>query len=169
MIKNIALIGMMGSGKSSVASILANVLNRPLIECDLIIEQNEKLLISDIFSHYGEEYFRNRESELCIELAQKEGSIISCGGGIILHTNNCINLRKSSWIVFIDRKIENILETIDREHRPLAQNQDQFLKIYHQRLPIYKESAHFTIQNNGSFEDIIDQILSSIPDSRVEE
>ena len=78
---NIALIGFMGSGKTTIANCLSSMFAMETIEMDALIAQREGMSISDIFDKYGEEYFRTLETNLLIELQAKSNTVISCGGG----------------------------------------------------------------------------------------
>ena len=82
MAKNIVLIGMMGCGKTTVGKLLAQHLNRPLVDTDALIEQREGRSIPDIFARDGEAYFRALELDLCRELSEQDSLVIACGGGL---------------------------------------------------------------------------------------
>ena len=78
------LIGFMGAGKSTISDYLSTMFAMDIVEMDQVIAEREEMSIPDIFSTYGEEYFRNLETNLLIELQQKSNVIISCGGGAAL-------------------------------------------------------------------------------------
>ena len=81
MAENIFLIGFMGAGKSTIAKVLKEKLNVPLCEMDEMIAEQQKMAISDIFAQYGETYFRDLETQLVKDISEKDGVIVSCGGG----------------------------------------------------------------------------------------
>lgn len=93
--RNIFLIGFMGSGKTTVADHLGNMFNMEIAEMDQIIAKRQNMSISDIFATHGEDYFRNLETELLIEMQSKDGMIISCGGGTPMRDNNVEEMKKA--------------------------------------------------------------------------
>ena len=86
--KNIVLVGLMGAGKSSVGKLLAQKLNLSFVDTDEFIEKQENIKISDIFSKYGEQYFRDLENKVISDLATKTSLVISTGGGSVQNINN---------------------------------------------------------------------------------
>ena len=78
---NIVLIGFMGAGKSTISDYLSTVFDMEIVEMDQLIADREEMSIPDIFATYGEEYFRNLETDLLIEMQDKKNVVISCGGG----------------------------------------------------------------------------------------
>lgn len=79
---NIVLIGFMGAGKSTISDYLSTVFDMEIVEMDQLIADREEMSIPDIFATYGEEYFRNLETNLLIEMQDKKNVVISCGGGV---------------------------------------------------------------------------------------
>ena len=91
---NIVLIGFMGTGKSAIANCLSKMLPMETVEMDEVIAERARMSISDIFAVYGEEYFRNLETNLLVELQEKSNVIISCGGGTPLRDNNVAEMKR---------------------------------------------------------------------------
>ena len=85
---NIVLIGFMGAGKSTISDYLSTVFDMELVEMDQLIADREEMSIPDIFATYGEEYFRNLETNLLIEMQDKKNVVISCGGGVAMRERN---------------------------------------------------------------------------------
>ena len=81
---NIVLIGFMGAGKSTISDYLSTVFDMEIVEMDQLIADREEMSIPDIFATYGEEYFRNLETNLLIEMQDKKNVVISCGGGVAM-------------------------------------------------------------------------------------
>ena len=91
---NIVLIGFMGTGKSTISKYMSRMYGMEIVEMDQIIEEREGMSISDIFEKHGEEYFRNLETDLLIEMQDKKNVIISCGGGVAMRESNVAEMKK---------------------------------------------------------------------------
>ncbi|MDY2628663.1 MAG: shikimate kinase [Lachnospiraceae bacterium] len=117
---NILLIGFMGCGKSTVSSFLCKMLAMDSVEMDAVIVEREGMSINDIFTQYGEEYFRNLETNLLIELSRKNQLVVSCGGGAALRDVNVQHMKTNGRVVLLTAKPETILERVkDNDDRPL--------------------------------------------------
>ena len=103
--KNIILIGMPASGKTTISELLAEKLDMYWYDVDVYLEEKEGKLIKEIFSLHGEDHFRELEEKYTKELANKENIIISTGGGVIKRESNIENLKKNGVIIFIDRDV----------------------------------------------------------------
>ena len=120
--KNIFLIGFMGAGKSTVARYLHRQQGMNWLEMDKEIERKEGMPVSEIFRLRGEEYFRERETELLLSLADKENTVVSCGGGVPLRACNVEAMKKSGIVVFLTARPETILDRVKDSHeRPLLE------------------------------------------------
>lgn len=98
---NIVLIGFMGAGKSTISEFLKNSFAMEVIEMDQIIAEREGMTISDIFEVYGEQYFRNLETNLLIEMQSKTNVVISCGGGTPMRECNVVEMKKNGRVVLL--------------------------------------------------------------------
>lgn len=157
--RNIVLIGMPGSGKSTIGKMLSTKLNMEFKDTDELIEKETNMEIKDIFKLYGEEKFREIEKNVIKSLQDKSSCIISCGGGIIKDIENINYLRKNGVIIYLDRDIENIYLN---DKRPLTQNKDDLIRLYKERLPLYKKYSDYIIENNKDAIDAIKQIEMEI-------
>lgn len=155
--KNIVLIGMPGCGKSTAADYLRKKTGRSCLDTDAMVENcGEK--IPDIFAHYGEAEFRRREAE-AVRLAGKgAGKIIATGGGAILKEENRIALRENSTVIFLDAPIE----TLATDGRPLSKNQEALKQMYAKRLPLYLETADFTVAVDANPEITVRRIMECV-------
>lgn len=161
--KNIILIGMMGCGKTTAGHLLAQQLGRPFVDCDELMEGNTGRTISEIFSQDGERGFRSLESQILEQLSHQEGLVIATGGGAVLSRNNVVSLRRNGILVFLDRPIEEICETLDTQDRPLAQEgHEAFVARHHHRLPHYLTAADVIIHDFSTPETTVAEILEKI-------
>ncbi|MBP2631111.1 MAG: Shikimate kinase [Firmicutes bacterium] len=119
--RNIVLIGFMGTGKTSTGKLLANRLGYFFIDTDNKIEIDNKISINDMFAQYGEKYFRNKEAETIHKVAEYHNAVISTGGGVVLNEDNMIALRQNGIIITLKASIDVILERTGRRKntRPL--------------------------------------------------
>lgn len=128
--KNIVLVGFMGSGKTTVGKMLAELLGYKFIDTDEIIEQSEGKSISDIFLEEGEQRFREIEARIAGGISGLEGHVISTGGGIVTNRENISNLKKAGLLVWLKATPETILKRVGSEnHRPLLNTEDPLEKI----------------------------------------
>ncbi|MBT9832285.1 shikimate kinase [Clostridium baratii] len=152
----IILIGMPGSGKTTIGKILAKELNYNFYDMDDYIEETSKKSIKELFEK-SEDEFRNIETEACRELSLKKRCVISTGGGVVKRDINIEILRESGIIVFINRPTEKILEDVDISKRPLLKNgKERLYKLYDERFCKYKNSCHIEVLNEGFLRDAID-------------
>ena len=120
---NIVLIGFMGAGKSTISEFLKTAFAMDVIEMDQIIAEREGMSISDIFEVYGEQYFRDLETNLLIEMQSRTNVVISCGGGTPMRECNVVEMKKNGRVVLLTAKPETILDRVKDSHdRPLIEN-----------------------------------------------
>jgi len=153
---NIVLVGMPGSGKSSVGQALSERLNIPFIDTDALIVKKAGMEITDIFAEYGETYFRDLESRVIADLAADTGVIISTGGGAVLRDENVYELKANGRLFLLDRPVDNIKPTDDR---PLADNRDKLLALYNERKPIYEACCDEIIDAGVALEEVVKEVL----------
>lgn len=161
---NIVLIGFMGCGKSTVGKKLAGALSYEFSDTDAMIEETYGKTISKMFEEDGEEYFRNAETELLQKLsAEAKGLVLATGGGMPMREENATLLRKIGTVVFLEAKIETILERLQNDTgRPLADGEDREARLrplYEKRLPVYRAAADYILDTEAkSFYAIIEEI-----------
>lgn len=160
--KNIILIGMPGSGKTTLGRAAADHLGRQFFDADECLEKWEKRSVEDFFAE-SETAFRAAETRTLKKLAEKEGSIIAAGGGAVIREENMTVLRKTGIICFIDRKPEEIAKDIDIEVRPLlAEGKQRLHRIYEERINLYRKYGEKRIRNRGTWENTLQELLEII-------
>ncbi|MBR2480037.1 MAG: hypothetical protein IKB56_01885 [Clostridia bacterium] len=143
--KNLVLIGMPGSGKSTYGRLIARALNKEFYDTDKVFEETFGATPKDIILEKGESTFRDMESEVVASLSAKLGVVIATGGGAVLRENNRKLLRANGTVLFIDRDI-SLLPT---DGRPLSK-ECGVQKLYLEREPIYRETADITIKTDAT-------------------
>lgn len=134
--QNIVLIGMPGCGKSTIGRKMSRMMDKEFIDTDELIEQKVGMSPSEYITKYGEEKFREVESDVIKEISDKQSVIIATGGGAILRDENVQNLKLYGKLFFINRPIG---ELQDATSRPLTGSEKLLAKVYKERLPIYKK------------------------------
>ena len=143
--KNLVLIGMPGSGKSTYGKLIAKELNKEFYDTDKVFEETFGSTPKQVILEKGEPAFRDMESEIVATLSSKFGVVIATGGGAVLRENNRKLLKANGTVLFIDRDI-SLLPT---DERPLSKEYG-VQKLYEEREPIYRETADITIKTDGT-------------------
>ena len=156
--ENIVLIGMPGSGKTTVGKLLAQTLGRPYWDTDELITEKTGLTPAQIIEKEGEKAFRAVESQVIEAVSEQTGAVIATGGGAVLAPENVELLRQNGRLYFLDRPLAQLLPTADR---PLSSSKEAMEKRYAERYPIYRAAADAVISNDGSAEMAAQQIKRS--------
>ena len=128
--RNIVLVGFMGTGKTTIGALIAKELNMEYVNTDELIEKKESMPINDIFSKKGEPHFREVEREVVKEVSQKENSVIDAGGGVVINELNMKDLKKNGVIFCLNATPEEILKRAKKyTHRPLLNVADPLVEI----------------------------------------
>jgi shikimate kinase len=155
---NIILIGMPGCGKSTIGKRLAEIINWSFIDVDRFIEEKTGKSIPDIFLS-GEDNFRDIESNIIQQLEVRTSTVISTGGGVVKREKNIESLKKHGIIIFINRSPEEILKDIDVASRPLlSSKKENLLKLYAERLELYKKYSDIEIANDSKLQVAIKKV-----------
>lgn len=156
----------MGSGKTAVGRILADRLGWPFVDTDEIVEKNEGIKISEIFSSLGEPYFRDAEARAVAQAAGMDKTVISCGGGAVLRAANIDALEKTGRVVCLMASPETIYaRTRHNDDRPLLRVEDPVKKIrelLESRREHYKRCAFLINTDDISAEEVADRILDKL-------
>lgn len=154
--ENVVIIGMPGSGKSTVGKFL-NVEDFEFFDTDAEIEKQCGCTIKELISTKGEQYFRNTETAVLKEISSKGGRIISTGGGAVLRKENIRALKQNGKLFFLDANLSRLTATDDR---PLSNTKDKLLKLYNERINIYKSAADIIVPDMETPELEADYILA---------
>ena len=144
---------MPGCGKSSLGKRVAGNMRIPYVDMDQRISDIVGCTVSEMFERYGEQAFRNAETNTLIQLTRETPSLISTGGGTVLRENNRAIMRNSGVIVLIDRPLEEILGDIKLDRRPLLAQKGlgEVERLYHERIDIYRSVADFVMDNSNGY------------------
>lgn len=160
---NIVLIGMMGAGKTTIGEKLSKATGMQLVDTDQkIVEKHGK--ISDIFEKYGEERFRDIETETVAEISKMDNRIVSTGGGCVLRKINSQFFQKTGKIVFLRAKEETIYNRVGHtgDVRPLLKEnaREKISLLLKERTPIYESCSDFIIDtDNLSLDEVVNVII----------
>lgn len=155
--QNIVIIGMPGSGKTTVSTMLAEKLGRKIFDTDTIVSENAGMTIPEIFAAQGEAGFRRLETEATAEVGKLSGNIISTGGGVVTVADNYGLLHQNGVIVWIERDTNKLA----RDGRPISLSSD-LNELYAARLPLYERFADIKADNNGDINDTVNAIMEMI-------
>lgn len=155
--QNIVIIGMPGSGKTAVSTMLAEKLGRKIFDTDTIVAEKAGVTIPEIFAAQGEAGFRRLETEATAEVGKLSGNIISTGGGVVTVAENYELLHQNGVIVWIERDTNKLA----RDGRPISLSSD-LNELYAARLPLYDRFADIKADNNGDINDTVNAIMEMI-------
>lgn len=161
---NIFLIGFMGAGKSTIAKELQKRLGFGLVEMDARIVEEQGMSINDIFSQFGEERFRDIESQLILDLGHEEASIVSCGGGVVVRSRNTEFMKQSGKVVYLTASPETVFQRVRYStDRPILNgnmNVEYIKGLMEKRQAFYEDAADLMVAtDNRSQQDICDEII----------
>jgi shikimate kinase len=138
--KNIVLVGFMGTGKTVTGKILAEKTGMRLVDMDALIQEREARSISDIFATDGEPAFRAMERTMTQELSKEQNLVISTGGGIVLNPDNIADFSESGLVVCLTASVDTIFDRLEHDTtRPLlsGDKKDQIRALLETRRPLY--------------------------------
>ncbi len=168
---NIVLIGFMGTGKSTVSACLSAMFGMETVEMDHVIAAREAMSIQDIFANYGEEYFRDLETELLIGLKSRKNTVISCGGGAVLRTRNVAEMKKNGKVVLLTASPETVYSRVkDSDDRPVLRdrkNVTDISELMEQRRERYEAAADIVIDtDNKTVQAVCEELVQRLMEMR---
>lgn len=160
--KNIVLIGMPGSGKTTFGMALSEKLRRPFVDADAYLEEKEGRTIQSFFAE-SEKAFRDAEERTIEDLSRRQNLIIATGGGVVKRPRNVARLHETGLLIFIDRRAEDIVTDVEVEKRPLlAEGPDKVFALYKERIALYRKAADRILENRGSEEEVLARLLEMV-------
>ncbi|WP_411343112.1 shikimate kinase [Paenibacillus sp. WLX1005] len=147
---NIILVGMMGTGKTTVGTLLAERLDYPLVDMDTVIAEKEGMSVQEIFRIHGEAYFRDLESRVLEEVLHQTGQIVSTGGGCVLREWNCTVMLDKGLVVALTADVDHIVNRVaGDDNRPLlaGDTRQRVRTIMEERKEVY-QFAHVTVDTS---------------------
>ena len=167
---NIFLVGLMGSGKTTIGRALAKRLNLRFVDADHEIESRTGASITLIFEIEGEASFRQREADVISDLTQQQGIVLATGGGAILNQESRRSLRERGTVVYLRASAGSLVQRTSHDRqRPLLQTADPRARIeelMRQRAPLYEEVAHITVETERpNVQSVVQNILVQLEQS----
>ena len=163
MARNIVLIGLMGSGKTTVGNLIAQKLGKSFIDTDVLIEKEAQMTINEIFQLYGETHFRELESKIIKKLSLDSDQIISTGGGSVENQDNLKNLKETGILFYLKASAKELFERIKNENnRPLLKNNDPLNtleKLLEKREKFYTQANFIISTENKQIDEIVNEIV----------
>ena len=166
--KNIILIGMMGSGKTSVGRAVSRTANLSFIDTDTIIENRLHMTIPQIFTQYGETYFRSLEADAARQAAAHTNTVIATGGGIVTDPQNMVHLKASGFVIYLQCDPKQLYKrTAKNLNRPLLNAETERLKkledLLSQRKHLYMQYSDFTLDvDEATVDELSEMILTRV-------
>ena len=150
---HIFLVGMAGAGKTSLGRRLATNLNLPFIDTDQRVSEIMGMSVIEIFQSFGEEFFRNAESGVLMELVGKPPCVVSTGGGLPTVQENVQLMQNLGIIIHVDRPLDQILSDIKMERRPtlIGGSHENVIDQYNERIGYYRACADYRLDNSHGF------------------
>ena len=162
--ENRILIGMPGCGKSTVGQALADLLDRPFVDCDREMEKVIGMPVGDYITRYGEEAFRAEETAMLTQLGKTSGLVIATGGGCVTRPENYPHLHQNGTMIFLEQE----LSKLPKKGRPLSLR-GSLQDMYTIRLPMYRRFADATVANDGAPEKVakaVEEAYERVSDQR---
>lgn len=164
---NLMLIGFMGTGKSTVAGKLKQMLQVEQIEMDALIAEEAGMSIPEIFEKFGESHFRDLETEMLRKFKEKKPVIVSCGGGAVLRDENIEIMRGQGKIILLTATPQTVYERVKDNHdRPVLNgnmNVEYISELMEKRRVRYETAADIVIATDGkTVDEICNEILEEV-------
>ncbi len=168
--KNIYLVGFMGTGKTSVGKELAKAKKYHFVDLDDLIELKERRRITDIFAKDGEPYFRKIEKKALKEVSREKGFVVACGGGVVLDKDNIKAMKETGKLVCLGASCDAILKRVaGQTHRPLLNvpnPKKQIDVLMKMRAPYYAQADKVIDTSKLSIKQVVGKINKLTQESK---
>jgi shikimate kinase len=157
------LVGMPGSGKTTVGAEVAGRLGVPFIDLDAAIEGGAGRSVAEVFAEQGEDAFRALEARALLDASRNDPSVVACGGGVVLEPANRITLRNTGVCVFIDVPLAELMARVrPGADRPLIRADGDLERLLAAREPLYREFAAHVVDGSGPPDGVADAIVEEL-------
>lgn len=153
--RNIVLIGMPSSGKSTIGKMLARAEGLDFLDTDAMVEEKAGMKVREVFERFGEARFREMEREVVSEASARSGVVIATGGGVPLNPSNVRALSRGGIVVYLQTDPSRLQAT---SSRPLSTSREALEKMFEVRRPVYEAAADLTVDNNSSAASCLDRL-----------
>lgn len=164
--RSLVLVGLMGSGKTTIGKRLAARLNWPFVDADAEIEAAAKMSIAEIFAKFGEAHFRDGERRVIRRLMQGRRKVIATGGGAFVDDSTRALMLAKGTVIWLDAEIETLVARVaKRNHRPLLVGHDPetvLRELTAIRNPLYAQAPIHVLSTNGPHDETVDSILARL-------
>ena len=167
--KTVALVGMMGSGKSAIGKVVSSIIDVPFVDADVEIEKAAKLSIPEIFERHGEKFFRDRENQVIKRLLKERPCILATGGGAFVNEKIRISIKQHGVSIWLNADLETLWKRVKhKKTRPLLRTdnpKETLTNIYNERIETYS-LADVIIESRGtsSLEKMANRVINSLLD-----
>src|SRR3989449_4371626 len=161
--RNVVLIGFMGTGKGEVGQLLARRLGWTFIDTDRRIEARQRATVAQIFARHGEEYFRTVEASVVAEAAARRDAVIATGGGVVLRPANMMALRRHGWIVSLTAPVDVLVKRLgEAKSRPLLRGdvRENVVRLLDQRRPLYRDADLLVDVSDATADRVVEAIVA---------
>ena len=161
--RNVVLIGFMGTGKSEVGQSLARRLGWTFIDTDRRIEARQRATVAQIFARHGEEHFRTVEASVVAEAAARRDAVIATGGGVVLRPENMMDLRRHGWIVSLTAPVDVLVKRLgEAKSRPLLRGdvRENVVRLLDQRRPLYRDADLLVDVSDATADRVVEAIVA---------
>ncbi len=161
--ENLVFLGMMGSGKSSIGSIVSKKLNLNFVDIDEEIEKKLGIKISKIFEIHGEEYFREIEEDITLKILKKNNTVISLGGGAFMNNKIKKEILENNISFWLNWDIKTLVDRIkDSKKRPIAFNtsKNELIKLIKKRYIVYSKAMYKIDCDNLTKNEIVKRVMN---------
>jgi shikimate kinase len=157
------LVGMPGSGKSTVGREVAGRLGVPFVDLDEEVERRSGATVSQIFASEGEAGFRTLEARALVDASRQDPSVVACGGGVVLEPANRITLRNTGTCVYLDVPLAVLEERVEpAPDRPLIRAEGDLERLLVEREGLYREFAAHVVDGSGDPGEVADAIVEEL-------